>query len=1076
MEMPVFCESCGKVSIAGADHNGEFPCLSCGHVLAIPSHYDVFISYATPQLAIATQMGAALKEAGISYWLARERIDVGEDFRMAITHALETAKVVVLVLSAAAVESPWVQAEITVAFSSKKPFFPLKVEEFKLPREFDLLLKLRQWKEVFHQPFETYVDGIVSRVQTELRALTAKKVAPSAPAPTPVEPPKLLGVNPNVSPYVGPRPFPSRMANRFFGREPEAKAILHNLAESRILLVYAPSGAGKSSLLNTLVSQTLESEAVEVLLGARVGGALPVGVKASDIRNIFTFSIVYGLDNTAAPNPQCRLHECLSAMSRKPDTRGRVIILDQFEELFTQHVERFEDRAAFFEELVQAMEVDPTLRAVLAIRQEYLADIEPLAGRMPAELKMRYFALKRLDTDGALEAIIRPAAPYATFAQGVAEDIVKQLNTICVTGFDGSVVKKRGEFIEMVHLQIVCERLWTSLPSGITCIDKSHLDRAAGEGTRFEDFVVNALDAFYDATVDRVAESALTKEHGGYPKELIRLGCMKFVTMSSTRTLVQQSHGRTGRLPDWIVQQLEGFHLLRSEQRGGARWYELSHDRLAEPVGRQMSRKVSELLFAADLLDKVLEKVLRERGGHLRGYFEQHRDILKECHPFASQPGMFPDEAEFVFRASLVAGGEESIQWSRRLKHDYPQVRLDVMREAMTCESVQVRSNAAWLMGHEPDAELETNLIQLALEDNDEDVRYAAAKALAQLDKPELYRPIVETLNRPDSRSRGLSTLSLIKIVADSTPNGLSFDSTYDRLDGSAHRAVKWRSRGIRLREGLATLLYIFIPAAILSATSATMFKWLPGMFDMALCQERAGAGKGAFHGLTAGVVWGGLIPLGIAFYRVVFSNERRPGSYLRPTGALVSGAIFGALTGAIVAFIVVSVFTVDALRQMGWIVSQVRFSPEFWSDLLVQYRLGWSYIITGMGLGIAMGLMTNGLRASPAWGEFVARQTRLTSFKQTLRVIRQAAGIVVRHAWPLPAMLLIAGLIAFAVQNPPPPVSPEFAWKVSAEGRAKGTFADCATQAFGGFFAIVGTGLGMVIMRHGLQVTPRKD
>src|SRR5206468_11486921 len=41
------------------------------------------------------------------------------------------------------------------------------------------------------------------------------------------------------------------------------------------------------------------------------------------------------------------------------------------------HPERYEDRSTFFEELAEALEQDQSLRAVLCMRQEYLAEIEP---------------------------------------------------------------------------------------------------------------------------------------------------------------------------------------------------------------------------------------------------------------------------------------------------------------------------------------------------------------------------------------------------------------------------------------------------------------------------------------------------------------------------------------------------------------------------------------------------------------------------------------------------------------------------------------------------------------------------
>ena len=73
----------------------------------------------------------------------------------------------------------------------------------------------------------------------------------------------------------------------------------------------------------------------------------------------------------------------------RPGVRGRVVIFDQFEELFTQHAERFEDRKGFFDDVIEAMHADPGLRVVFAMRWDdpehrRLLQLEGLKQWMPA--------------------------------------------------------------------------------------------------------------------------------------------------------------------------------------------------------------------------------------------------------------------------------------------------------------------------------------------------------------------------------------------------------------------------------------------------------------------------------------------------------------------------------------------------------------------------------------------------------------------------------------------------------------------------------------------------------------------
>ena len=63
-----------------------------------------------------------------------------------------------------------------------------------------------------------------------------------------------------LSPYVGPRPFEESDADLFFGREGEMRELLSHVVANKVVLLYAASGAGKTSLLNAGVIPLLEHE------------------------------------------------------------------------------------------------------------------------------------------------------------------------------------------------------------------------------------------------------------------------------------------------------------------------------------------------------------------------------------------------------------------------------------------------------------------------------------------------------------------------------------------------------------------------------------------------------------------------------------------------------------------------------------------------------------------------------------------------------------------------------------------------------------------------------------------------
>ena len=102
--------------------------------------------------------------------------------------------------------------------------------------------------------------------------------------------------------FVGPRPFERSEQDLFFGRDREINELLSLVASSRVVLCYAPSGAGKTSLINAGLHPRLEKDGFEVLPSTRVRGLIPEGVDQSAIANIYIFNAILSLaKETGAP-------------------------------------------------------------------------------------------------------------------------------------------------------------------------------------------------------------------------------------------------------------------------------------------------------------------------------------------------------------------------------------------------------------------------------------------------------------------------------------------------------------------------------------------------------------------------------------------------------------------------------------------------------------------------------------------------------------------------------------------------------------------------------------------------------
>src|SRR5687767_12210380 len=96
----------------------------------------------------------------------------------------------------------------------------------------------------------------------------------------------------HTNPYVGPRTFLKNESHLFFGRDREARDLLSLVNSEKLVLFYAQSGAGKSSLINTRLIPGLEAKNYEVLRVGRVGGEDVLGIQ---IVNIYIFNLLRSL-------------------------------------------------------------------------------------------------------------------------------------------------------------------------------------------------------------------------------------------------------------------------------------------------------------------------------------------------------------------------------------------------------------------------------------------------------------------------------------------------------------------------------------------------------------------------------------------------------------------------------------------------------------------------------------------------------------------------------------------------------------------------------------------------------------
>jgi len=373
------------------------------------------------------------------------------------------------------------------------------------------------------------------------------------------------------NPYVGPRTFEEDDAAFFYGRERESRDLLAFVISEPLVLFYAQSGAGKSSLINTSLIPGLREDGFLVFPVARVGGDLPEGI--TDVRNIYTFNLLANLEKAADPTrfTDMILTDYLAQGKMDDSSQPRVLIIDQFEEVVTNHPGRWQDREDFFWQLQAAMQNDPLLWIVLTMREDHIAALDQYAEILPGGLRAR-FHMQRLKAAAAQTAVEQPALQAGkSFDKGVAKTLVKNLSQIRDTsGEAGSY--RYGEYVEPVQLQVVCFQLWENLRQhDSTVITEQHV-RELGNVDR-------ALADFYNqAVVGVVGETAVSEI------DLRKWFDTQLITEAHTRGTVYQGAEATAEMPNEAVHQLANRFLLRADQRAGGMWYEIVHDRFVAPI------------------------------------------------------------------------------------------------------------------------------------------------------------------------------------------------------------------------------------------------------------------------------------------------------------------------------------------------------------------------------------------------------------------------------------------------------------------------------------------------------------
>lgn len=381
--------------------------------------------------------------------------------------------------------------------------------------------------------------------------------------------PVTVQFNNRPNPYVGPRAF--RLNERLFGRTRETGALFDLLLAERVALLHAQSGAGKSSLIHAALIPMLIDEGFNVFPVVRVSHP-PVG-REDGGPNRYVRSALIDLESGFLQSEDDRTKLSLIEYFEKYDRRAKdnpdLLIIDQFEEVFTLDPADAPAKEEFFRQLGIVLQ-NRNRWALISMRDDFIGGLVSYQHLIPTRLSHRY-RLELLSPVAATEAIRGPALGVGVqYSDAAADVLVDDLRTVRRQRGPGDIVNFAGPFIEPVHLQVVCTNLWRRLSTEADRIGAQDIDDVGELDSALGEFFANAVAD--SARAANCEESALRTFVG---TALIHNG-----VRAQSLTGAEAEFG----VPAAALDDLENRYIVRRDERRGAIWYELAHDRLIGPI------------------------------------------------------------------------------------------------------------------------------------------------------------------------------------------------------------------------------------------------------------------------------------------------------------------------------------------------------------------------------------------------------------------------------------------------------------------------------------------------------------
>ncbi|SHM99748.1 hypothetical protein [Cryptosporangium aurantiacum] len=410
-----------------------------------------------------------------------------------------------------------------------------------------------------------------------------------------------------TDPYVGLRAYTEFDRDRFHGRSREIGEVVDLWLGSQLLVLFGSSGVGKSSLLNAGVLPALSVDYADTAAVLPVGRIAPGPPSATNLSNPYLETLL----STWFPDVEwvgqpldVVLNQYVQQFDvGKAERRPLLCAIDQFEDLFTGGSRSRHHREDFIELLAEALEEVAGVHLLVSIGTEQIGDLMAVEDVLDA-LPHRRYRLLSLTPEDAIEAATRPLVGTGIeFAPDALTVLVERAKVATSTVLRGEI-ENREEPVDPMLLQVCCAAAWARRHADVIRVTDL-LPEVDGH---------HVLRAYCAEIVAAAADAGDVPE--GWVWEILS---RTFITEIGTRRPVPVDELPDSDVPTAVVEVLLRRSLITSVAEDGQRWYEITHDRLVEPIrlgGRpwlRPSRLPAELLWEAEQALKAGDLPTAER-------------------------------------------------------------------------------------------------------------------------------------------------------------------------------------------------------------------------------------------------------------------------------------------------------------------------------------------------------------------------------------------------------------------------------------------------------------------------------